>query len=712
LSREAETSPNGMQASGGLDLVRCLHLLASKAWVIVLFLVVAGAGAAAYLTKAPRIYRSSGTLEVEQERRKVVNIQQITTADYRTVDALKTVEQSLTTSALMLRVIRSAKLAEDPNFAQPKKGGAAYSDAELVRLFSLKYSVSLRRGTRLIDVTVEDRDPEKARALAQAVIDEFLAECLDQSVSVSKRAEQALQVQANDLRVRLNKSEKALQEFRENNGAVSLSDKQNIVVEKLKDLNEKATEAEGERFKLEGDMKEIQSTQTQDPERLLLLASVSSLPGIELLRKQIRELEAEFSALKERYLDLHPKYIQAESQVKELKAALSRAVLKAGEQIQRSYESARVTEEKFKQALADQEKLSMSLNAISIPYKELERQVETDQALYTSVLNRLKETNVNDGLDSSNLRIIDKPVTPTRPDRPRPFRIIALALFGALLAGVGCVISVDLVSNTVRSVDEAESRFGIPVFTVVPFVERNEGAPEDVFGENPNSIQAEAFRALRASISLLGGQRDRRLIMFTSAVPSEGKTFCTINYASALARQGIKTLLVDADLRRPRLSVAFAEKGAGARDFQGLTDCLSGQASLLSVCRETDVPGLQLIGVGHRAPKPLELMAGESLRKLLDEALAHFDQVVIDTPPISAVSESLIIGRHVNSICMVIRAGTTPSRIVDRVLKLLRRFELEPEGMVLNCAKIGRLGYQNYYYYGNENLHDGPQPME
>jgi polysaccharide biosynthesis transport protein len=701
-----------MQESGGLDLVRCLNLLVRKAWVIVLFLVVSGAGAAAYLTKVPRIYVSSGTIEVEQERRKVFNVQQITTADYRTGDALKTVEQSLTTSALMLRVVRSAKLAEDPNFAKPKIGGGAYSDAELVSLFSQKYSASLRRGTRLIDVTVEDRDPEKSRALAQLVIDEFLAECLDQRVSVSKRAEQALQLQANDLRLKLNTSEKALQEFREKNRAVSLEEKQNIVVEKLKDLNEKATEAKGERLKLEADMALIQATQAQDPERLLLLASVSSLPDIELLRKQIRELEAEFSALKERYLELHPKYIQAESQLKELKAALSRAVLKAGEQIQRSYESARVTEEKFEQALAEQEKHSMSLNAISIPYNVLEREVETDRALYTSVLNRLKETNVSDGLDSSNLRVIDKPVTPTRPVRPRPFRVMALALFGALVAGAGFVITVDLVSNTIHSVDEAESRFGIPVFTVVPFVQRNEGAPEDVFVEDPNSLQAEAFRSLRASISLLGGQRDRRLIMFTSAVPSEGKTFCAINYASALARQGIKTLLVDADLRRPRLSVALSEKGSGVRDLQGLTDCLSGQVSLLSVCRETGVPGLQLIGVGHRAPKPLELMAGESLRKILDEALAHFDQVVIDTPPITAVSESLIIGRHVNSICMVIRAGTTPSRIVNRVLKLLKRFELEPEGMVLNCAKLGRFGYQNYFYYGNENLQGGRETME
>jgi tyrosine-protein kinase Etk/Wzc len=200
--------------------------------------------------------------------------------------------------------------------------------------------------------------------------------------------------------------------------------------------------------------------------------------------------------------------------------------------------------------------------------------------------------------------------------------------------------------------------------------------------------------------------------MFTSAVPSEGKTFCAINYASALARQGVRTLLVDADLRRPRLTRTFAAKDSIARDLQGLTDCLSGQASFSSVCRDTGVPGLHLMGAGHRAPKPAELMGGESVRRFLDEALESFEQVVIDSPPISAVSEALIIGRHVHSICMILRTGSTPSRVVDRALKLLRRFELEPEGLVLNCAKLRGREFQDYYYYGNDDLEDGREASQ
>jgi succinoglycan biosynthesis transport protein ExoP len=234
------------------------RLLLSKAWFIVLVVVVALSAAIAYLMIAPKIYESFATIEVQQEAQKVTNIQDINKEDYKNSDALKTVEQSLLSDTLLLRVVKANGLDKDPKFAPPTKDGSAYSDIELAYLLKSKVSVLLRRGTRLIDVSVDDKDPVRAQQLAKSMIKEYENLNFEEKASETKTGNDALIQEADRLKDKLHKSEQALQQYREEHHAVSLEDKQNIVVEKLKELNQKVTDARGERIKLEADIATIQ----------------------------------------------------------------------------------------------------------------------------------------------------------------------------------------------------------------------------------------------------------------------------------------------------------------------------------------------------------------------------------------------------------------------------------------------------------------------
>jgi polysaccharide biosynthesis transport protein len=673
------------------DFAYLFRLILSKWWLITLVVLITLSAAIAYLIVTPKIYESHAVIQVEQEAQKVVNIQDINQEDYRTTEELKTVEQALLSETLILRVVKANGLDKDPNFAPPKKDGSPYLDTELVNRFKPKVSVSLRHGTRLIDVFVDDTDPKRAQQLTQSMIKEFVDQNFDQKFTTSQSANDFLIHEGERLKEKLHKSELAVQQYREDHHAVSLEEKQNIVVEKLKELNQKVTNARSERIRFEADIATIQRAK-KNPQDLLLLSSVTSLPVVADLRRQISDREADFAQLKERYGELHPKYIEAQAQIKDLKQNLNRTLLGAGDLVTKSYEAAKTTEDKLLAELKDQEEAALELNKIAIPYNVLVREVESDRALYDSVLRRMKETNVTKNLGDNNIRVIESPLVAAGPSKPSKTKILVLAVLGGLVIGSALVIGFDMADSSIRSVNQVEEILGLPVLTVVPRSKRRYLDREPVLTTDPASHEAEAFRSLRTALSFLGHEKDFKTVLFTSANPGEGKTYCSLNCATALAQQGLRTLLIDADLRRPNLSKALLPDPKAP----GLTACLSGHASLMDCCKLTETDHLFILGAGDRATKPAELLAAGDFAGLLREAMVHFDRVVLDSAPINAVSDTQLIAKEIESVCLVIRAGKTSRRSVVRACNLLTRATHTPDAVVLN--RMVRRSRDDYYF--------------
>ena len=677
MSIKTLSTPSNDAAASAVDFAHFYYLLLRKAWVIMLFVFLGLSAAIAYLLKAPRIYESRAVLEVEQETPRVVNIQEINPEDFKLPEVLKTIEQVLSSNTLLLRVIKANGLDKDPSFAPPKSDGSTYLDSELVARFRSRVKVALRRDTRLIDVVVQDTDPKRAQQLAQSMIKEFVDLSFEQKLSVSSNATDFLRQESDRLKAKLQSAEQAVQKYREDHKAVSLEDKQNIIVEKLKALNVKVTEAKAERLRLEADVAAIKEGKARTPEDMLLLPSVAALPVVVELRKELADKQSRF---------------KAESQTRGLQQALDRTLLNAGNMVIKSYESARSTEARLAAALQEQERAALELNKIAIPYNALVREVETDRALYDSILTRMKETNVTKGVAESNLRMVESPLVAVKPVKPSFLKILALALLAGFVVGCGAVLWVDACDTSIRSNDQVEKISAIPVLSSVPESKRKNRDQESALTSDPGSYEAEAFRSLRTALSFLGPGKDRKTVLFTSANPGEGKTYCSFNYAVSLAHTGLRTLLIDADLRRPDLSRFVV----GEANVPGVVSCLAAKANMLDCCKPTGIENLFILGAGERASKPAELLASSDFASLLKEAVLHFDRVVLDSAPINAVSDTQLIGKDIDSVCLVVRARKTPRRAVVRALSLLAQAACHPDGIVFN--RIERHSRDGYYF--------------
>jgi len=370
----------------------------------------------------------------------------------------------------------------------------------------------------------------------------------------------------------------------------------------------------------------------------------------------------------------------------------------------------------------------------------LARQAETDRALYESVLRQIKETSLTKDVKTNAVSVIEHSPLPHSPVSPRPTRAIALGLLGGLAAGLAFVFGADALDRSIKTVDQAESTLGLPVFAAVPDT-TDEGPVtrlkrrSKVFGssnyrvvvETPESPAAEAFRNLRAALSLLGPEAERKVSLFTSALPNEGKSFTSANYSLALAQQGYRVLLIDGDLRRPNMHRIFRFPDANTTNNSdeegapGVIDCLVGEADVASAARQIPAGEIQLVDEsieltgniltatggqlsvlagGRRAPNPAEILAGPFFGQLVAEAATIFDRVVIDSAPILAVSDTLLMTPHVQTVCIVIRAAKTPRPAVRRAITLLAKSGIRPAGLVLNRLRRSRgVGY--YYYYAS-----------
>jgi capsular exopolysaccharide synthesis family protein len=427
----------------------------------------------------------------------------------------------------------------------------------------------------------------------------------------------------------------------------------------------------------------------------------------------------------------------AKASLAEAKVKLREAVLAQRPILRNTIEQTKALETSLQQALQNQQGVAVNLNRTAIGYQELARQAETDRALYESVLRQIKDTNLAKDVKANAVSVIEHSPLPNSPVSPQPKKTILLGLLGGLAVGLAFVFGIDALDRSIKTVDQAESTLGLPVFAAVPDtdegpVSRLKRRKKAVGSSNyrvvvqtPESPAAEAFRNLRAALSLLGPEAERKVSLFTSAVPNEGKSFTSANYSLALAQQGYRVLLIDGDLRRPNVHKIFrfpnARNNSDEDSAPGVTDCLVGEAEVASAARQIPAGEIQLVDEsiertedilaatggqlfvlagGRRAPNPAEILAGPFFGQLIAKAATLFDRVVVDSAPILAVSDTLLMMPHVQTVCIVVRAAKTPRPAVRRAITLLAKSGIRPAGLVLNRLRLSRgVGY--YYYYAS-----------
>ena len=681
--------PKEIRAPASIDYRALYYLFREHAWIVALCLLVAGLATSTLLLRSPSIYAARTVLLVESEETKVVDIQRIQPEDYQSQEALKTVEQSLQSRTLLERVIDANHLAEDPRLALDATGKTLTRERLVSRLAKM-IDVRLRRGTRLIDISVEHTAPALTALIANSLVTEFLRQYYDQGAETLHAANDFLETEAQEIKRKLDESENALQAYKEQTQSVSSANAQNIVVQELDELSAKATEAKSRRIACETAYQQVRALGSNAGE-LLVTPAADNSEAIKGIRSNIAKAESDLANIKQRYLPKHPKYLQAESQLAEWKSALNRAILELPQTALSSYESAKAAEEALDQALQKQQSAAVEMNKKAIRYDVLARDVDSNRALYQTVLNRIKENTVIKDLKVSNIRIVEKAEVPERPIKPDKLKVILTGSLCGLLGSIMLVFFINTLDRSIKTVNQAEEYLGLPVLGAI--AKFNVGEASGV------SARIEAFRTLRASLSMLGRPADRKVSLFTSSLPGEGKTFCSLNYALSLSRQGLKTLVIDGDLRRPMIEKVL--RGNRERSV-GLTDCLTGQKNFLEVVHATNEDNFFYLSAGSSAPNPAELLAGNGFDGLIREALVHFDRVVVDSAPVHVVSDTLLILNCIQTVCLVIRASRTPKNSAWRAMQILQQAGAPLAGIVLNLlpATADSGYYYDYAYRG------------
>jgi capsular exopolysaccharide synthesis family protein len=436
-------------------------------------------------------------------------------------------------------------------------------------------------------------------------------------------------------------------------------------------------------------------------EDLLAYPQVAAAPDVLLIVSEVARHENDFVLVRQRYREKNPKYIVAAASLDGLKQQLAATVLKVRTRIQErlriAYQDALTHQQGLEAELGlqDTKTNAMQLGDSVVRLNVLSREVELDKAQYDAIISRLKETAVEAQITPERIRVITPAMVPEQPAAPKIKLLFTLALFGGLVFGLGISFVLDSFNTSIRTAEESELYLALPVLGTIPRLPKAEiKSNKLVATEDRDSAEAETFRTLRTTVSMLGREKNRRTFLFTSALPGEGKTFTSVNYAASLAQQGLRTLLVDMDLRRPMLEEFFTGKRSL---LPGVTDYFLGRRKFEELClQHKDLAKLFWIPGGSSVPNPLELLTQSDFQQLLNEGLAHFDRIVIDTVPLLPVSDALLLVAKVQTVVLVVQGCKTPRKVVQHSVQLLNNANAPVGGIVLNL--LPNRFFKGHYY--------------
>ncbi|HLV01647.1 MAG TPA: polysaccharide biosynthesis tyrosine autokinase, partial [Acidobacteriota bacterium] len=591
---------------------------------------------------------------------------------------------------LLSRVVRRLDLAREPEKIQ-----------EYARWFSYQLETEPIRGTQIVQISFLSPDPNFAAQFTNAIAEEYIVYTFDTKFEATTRATDFLSQELVELKKRVEKSDEALVQYAREHNLVNAEERNNIVVQRLSDLNQQITKVEAELYA-------SQYEAIKDATAETLPVSLQT-PLMAQLRQRISTIEQDLASLTTQFGPRWPDVIRLQEQKAMTEQQLKVEVAKAIENERVKYEALVAQRNKLAQALAAQNALVNRLEQDSIQYNILKREVEANQQLYEGLLQRMKEAGVLAGLRSSNIQIVDPAEVPTAPYLPRVKLNLLLGLIAGLGLGVMAAFAAEFMDKTLKTPRQVEEALGLPSLAVIPVLDTDSkrhllqartGETEETsivsYLRSLSPLAWESYRALRTALLLSTAGRPPQKIMVTSALPEEGKTTTALHLAISLAQTGARTVLVELDLRRPVLSKIFSVSRS-----KGMSRYLSSDVELASQVEKTGVPNLFLIPGGPVPPNPPELMGSDRMKASLDVLSEFFTYVVIDSPPILSVTDGLVIAPSMDGIVLVINGSKTPKNAVIQARGHLDMVGGRVLGALINRVNFngGGYGYAYPYYH-------------
>lgn len=682
-----------------------VHIIAEKWWLVCLCLLLGAIFSIFLISREKSLYAARAVLFIEQQKEQILNDRMRTVRDdeIRSIDMINTIVETLNSYPMATRVAKRLELAKDPAFMaaadwNKEKDGEMTANAAAGKLVAPRGFVvsSYRELTRLIDIVARTTDPDLSTKLANGYADEYLRMLLEQSTEATKAASQFLVEEAERLGNKMRLAEEAMQSFRERERAASLDTMVKEAQASVDETSKQIQETESFIRQLDTDLAAV-SGSGGDAALLLRLPSVSNEPRVAALNGQIQLLERELDEMSRRYREGHPAHTAAKTRLELLRQNIAALAVEVVGQLEARRAQAEAQLESLRGERAEAEKRLLETTGKSVEYNRLARNLEADRALYDSVISRLKEVDVTSGLTDQSITIQERSPG-AGPVPSQTLKYLALGLFGGLAAGIALAFGLNYLDPSLRTIDQVEQRTGLGVVAAVPRIKetavRGGGGANLPTIRDRRGIVAEAFRTMRATLALISGRDKNRVFLITSAIPGEGKTFTSTNFAATLAQQNLRTLLIDADLRKPSVSKLVFDENRKP----GLSEVLLGQCTADQAILPTEIPNLSIMPAGGIAPNPSELLAHGHLRELVESLKGSYDRIVIDSSPVLAVRDPLLLAPFVDACCLIVRAGHSPSKASTTAVRLLSEAGVPASGVVLNAVRQGSGAYYAYAY--------------
>jgi len=555
-------------------------------------------------------------------------------------------------------------------------------------------SVKPVRETKIIEIEFESESGALSQLVANAVANAYMEELQEIKMHSSGYTIKWMTVKAEEQRAKLVQSEEKMQKYLRDNDIVSLEDKIAILPQRLTELSSQLTIAESRKKELEslyGRVKEIAERNVDELDSVQYVAENNEVSAI---TNEIQKTERLILEQSKKLGPKHPTMLKLQLELVSLETKREEALLKVVSSLKNEYELAAAQVENIANFLARTKAETFGMNEKFIKYNELKRDVDTNRALYESLLSSLKERSITEESQAVNVWVVEEAKLPVRPGKPNIRRNLLLGILLGCFGGIALAFFIEYIDNTIKNPEEAEQIIGLPALGVVEKVrlKKIQGDLGLLSMADPLCSFSESIKALRTSILLSSASQPPRVIAVTSMLPEEGKTTVAANIAITLAQAGHKVLLVDTDMRKPRIHKLFS-----LDNDKGLSHYLAGTSGT-DIIRESTLENLKIITAGSIPPNPSELLSSERMVAMLEVAVKKFNFVVFDTAPVTPVTDTRILSKMVDGVVIVARAEKTTYDIIRKGVKSLRDIDATILGMVINGYDLKK----NRYYYGKE----------
>jgi succinoglycan biosynthesis transport protein ExoP len=591
--------------------------------------------------------------------------------------------------AMRQRVVALVRPAPAP--LEPPKADETSDEAALIGALLSRVRVAPVPDSKLVDVYFQSHNAGFTATAANTLVDEYVAQNLEVKQQSTQNMLEWLEREVAAQQTKVEQSERELAAYRDRENAMSLDDKNNIVLSRLNALNDAVLRARTSRIEKEAIYKQIKSAPA--PETIPIIAQN---PQINLLKQQLADLQREKARLMERYLEKHPEVGKVNAQLADAERQIELATARALQTVSAEYERGLLEERTLAANLEDAKKDVKDLSRLSVSYNVLEREARSNRTVYEALLQRQNELRVSSNSHANNVRVVERAEVPGGPITPTGRRTWLLSLAIGLVAAIAVAYGLDYMNDTIKTPDDIARHLKLAFLGLVPAVE-GDGHPLLASAHVPHDF-GESFRSVRTALISKYDPSGAKILVFTSAQPLEGKTTAAVNVAMALAFGGARVLVIDGDMRRPGL-----HRPLRLTNERGLSQILTGQARVRDVIQRTVDPNLLAITAGRTPPNPSELLTSERMKTLLTN-LVHgpFDWIIVDTPPVLAVTDAVVVAPHVSGVVFVVGAEMTRRRLAERALETVLSTRPKHVSILLNKVDFARNKYYYSRYYGHQ----------